>query len=129
MCSQFDYQMSSFLLSMFLLQDGFCKANTTGCGASISNFVVVRSGAEDDLMNAVATKGPISIAIDASLRTFSFYSNGVYYDKNCGKCVLHITMYNTAHQCTPAYCTPNTMYNTAHQYVYPRLWRTQRIHG
>lgn len=45
-----------------------------------------KSGDEDQLMNAIANHGPISIAIDASLKTFSFYSYGVYYDDACGKC-------------------------------------------
>lgn len=62
-----------------------CKANISVCGASISSYKVVKSGAEDDLISAIATQGPISIAIDASLKTFDFYSNGVYYDPQCGE--------------------------------------------
>ena len=31
----------------------------------------------------MATQGPVSVAIDASLNTFQFYSDGVFYDENC----------------------------------------------
>lgn len=40
---------------------------------------------EEALKIALVNEGPISIAIYASLKTFAFYSNGVYYDKECRK--------------------------------------------
>lgn len=43
----------------------------------------VPAGDEAKLMAAVATQGPVSVAIDASLETFQLYSDGVYYDENC----------------------------------------------
>lgn len=52
--------------------------------AQITGFVNVTSGDLEALKAAVALHGPISVAIDASHRTFSFYSNGVYFDPKCG---------------------------------------------
>jgi len=43
---------------------------------------------EEALKIALINEVPISIAIYASLKTFSFYSNGVYYDKECCKYFL-----------------------------------------
>lgn len=51
----------------------------------ISGYVNVTSGDRDALKAAVALHGPISVAIDASHKTFAFYSHGVYFDPECGK--------------------------------------------
>jgi hypothetical protein len=40
----------------------------------------VTTNDESALRMALFKQGPISVAIDASQRTFSFYSNGVYYE-------------------------------------------------
>ena len=53
--------------------------------AHMKGFVNVTSGDIDALKAAVATQGPISVAIDASHRSLSFYANGVYYEPDCGK--------------------------------------------
>lgn len=42
------------------------------------SFVYIEEGDEDALKVAVATMGPISIAMDASHETFRFYSEGKY---------------------------------------------------
>jgi len=68
----------------YLGQDGYCHANNVSLVAKISGWVNVTSGDEDALRLAIFKHGPISVAIDASHRTFSFYSNGVYYEPTCG---------------------------------------------
>lgn len=68
----------------YLGQDGYCHVENVTLTAKIIGFVNVTSGDADALKVAVAKHGPISIAIDASHKTFSFYSNGVYYDPQCG---------------------------------------------
>ncbi len=74
---------SCFLL--VLLQDGYCQTNRSMCGAKLSQFHNTVSGNTDNLVSAIFEKGPISVAIDASHRSFSFYSHGVYFESQCGK--------------------------------------------
>ncbi|XP_025417805.1 digestive cysteine proteinase 1 [Sipha flava] len=69
----------------YLSQDGFCHISniTNGDRTKITSFVNVTSNDEEALKIALFKKGPISIAIFAALKSFSFYSTGVYYDKEC----------------------------------------------
>nr|CAD7256813.1 unnamed protein product [Timema shepardi] len=68
----------------YLGQDGYCHVNSVNLTAPIKGFVNVTSGDNNALKVAVAKTGPISVSIDASHKTFSFYSNGIYYEKDCG---------------------------------------------
>lgn len=52
---------------------------------TLSGWVNVTSGDLDALKLALAKNGPISVSIDASHKSFSFYSNGVYYEEKCGE--------------------------------------------
>lgn len=54
-------------------------------GAQISSYVNVTSGSIDGLKEAIATKGPVAVGIDAAHLSFVFYANGVYYEPTCGK--------------------------------------------
>lgn len=63
--------------------DDNCRYNAKDSGADDVGFVDVPAGDEQKLMAAVATVGPVSVAIDASQETFQFYHQGVYYDENC----------------------------------------------
>ncbi|KAL7631755.1 UNVERIFIED_CONTAM: hypothetical protein RMT77_017936 [Armadillidium vulgare] len=60
-----------------------CKFDPRDIGGTCSGYVDISSGSEDDLLSATATIGPISVAIDASQRSFNFYSEGVYYEPDC----------------------------------------------
>ncbi|RZC35371.1 cathepsin L [Asbolus verrucosus] len=68
----------------YLGQDGYCHADKVTKVATITGYVNVTTNDEAALKLAIFKQGPISVAIDASQRTFSFYSNGVYYEPKCG---------------------------------------------
>lgn len=63
--------------------DDKCRYNPKNSGATDAGYVDVESGNEKKLQEALATIGPVSIAIDASQETFQFYKSGVYSDPEC----------------------------------------------
>jgi len=63
--------------------DEKCKFNAKNVGATLKSYTDVQAGSEMALKEAVATVGPISVAIDASNPSFQSYSSGVYDEPNC----------------------------------------------
>lgn len=63
--------------------DDTCKYDAKNSGATDRGFVDVPQGNEKKLKAALATVGPVSVAIDASHESFQFYSTGVYYEPQC----------------------------------------------
>ena len=63
--------------------DQTCAFKASDVGATDSGFVDVKSGSEDDLVDAIASIGPISVAIDASHSSFQLYKKGIYYERSC----------------------------------------------
>lgn len=57
-------------------QDGTCKFNRANVGATCTGFVDLPKGDEQKLMEAVATIGPVSVAIDAGHDSFMRYAGG-----------------------------------------------------
>ena len=52
--------------------------------AKLSGFVNVTPSDVDAFKVALTQHGPLSVAIDASHLSFSFYASGVYYEPTCG---------------------------------------------
>lgn len=71
------------------VQDGYCHVNKVSVTAKVESYVNVTSGDVEALRQALAAHGPAQVSIDASHRSFSFYSNGVYYDPACKNGELH----------------------------------------
>jgi len=67
----------------YTARDGTCRYNAANSGGSISSYKDVQAGSEAALQSAVATIGPISVAIDASHNSFQFYKSGVYNEPMC----------------------------------------------
>ena len=71
-----------------MLQDERCHFNASSIGATDTGYVDVKHFSEADLQVAVATVGPISVAIDASHVSFQFYHSGVYSEEDCSSTAL-----------------------------------------
>uniref|UniRef100_A0A146M7N7 Cathepsin L n=1 Tax=Lygus hesperus TaxID=30085 RepID=A0A146M7N7_LYGHE len=69
-------------------EDGKCHATKKNIVARVTGFVDVKKDSEAALQAAVATVGPISVAIDASSNDFQLYAGGVYNEKSCSSTEL-----------------------------------------
>jgi cathepsin L len=59
-----------------------CKYDAAKSAATLSGYKNIRRGNEEDLVQAL-TVGPVSVAIDASLKSFTFYSGGGMIPVHC----------------------------------------------
>lgn len=64
-------------------KDDKCRYSPSSTGATDTGFVDVDSGDESKLKEAIATVGPVSVAIDASHNSFQLYKSGVYDEPEC----------------------------------------------
>lgn len=74
----------SLFLFFIVCQDGQCRYDQSRRAANCSTYNFVSSGNEEALMQAVATIGPISVAIDATRPSFIMYRSGMIYFNNKG---------------------------------------------
>jgi cathepsin L len=65
-----------------------CQFDASNVATTITAFTDVSSGDENALQTAIATVGPISVAIDASQSSFQMYSGGVYNEPACSSTQL-----------------------------------------
>ncbi|CAI7998292.1 Digestive cysteine proteinase 2 [Geodia barretti] len=72
----------------YVARDEKCRFNTANVGATEKSYTDVAHEDENALAQAVATVGPISVAIDASHNSFQLYSSGVYYEPSCSQTEL-----------------------------------------
>jgi len=69
---------------------GYCYYNAQYNTATDTGFVDIPSGDENALKQAVATIGPISVAIDATKPSFMSYRSGVYIEPTCGNTLANL---------------------------------------
>jgi len=72
----------------YTAQDGDCKYDASKVVTKVSGYVDIPTGSESKLKEAVATQGPVSVAIDASNASFQFYRSGVYNERACSSSQL-----------------------------------------
>jgi len=72
------------LYGPYLAQDGYCNARQVNTTISITGYVNITPYDTQALKAALVNQGPISISIDASHKSLSFYDHGVYYEPTCG---------------------------------------------
>ncbi|KAM4708315.1 procathepsin L-like [Discoglossus pictus] len=68
--------------------DQVCKYNPDYNSAIDFGFMDITHKSENDLMSAVASVGPISVAIDAGHTSFQFYKSGIYFEPECSSIEL-----------------------------------------
>ncbi|XP_007460293.1 PREDICTED: cathepsin S isoform X2 [Lipotes vexillifer] len=69
--------------------DEKCQYDAKNRAATCSRYIELPFGSEDALKEAVANKGPVSVAVDARHPSFFLYRSGVYYDPLCTQAVNH----------------------------------------
>jgi len=67
----------------YTAEEGTCHFKAQYSGATDTGYVDLPQGDEEKLKEAVATIGPISVAIDASHMSFQLYQTGVYDEPEC----------------------------------------------
>jgi len=60
-----------------------CHFKKQTVGSKCSGFIDVKSGDEEALKQAIATAGPVSVAIDATEDKFMLYKEGIFVDDGC----------------------------------------------
>lgn len=65
-------------------RDDKCRFKNKTIGATDKGYIEIPSESELTLTKAIALKGPVSVAIDASQESFHLYKSGVYDEPNCG---------------------------------------------
>jgi len=67
----------------YTARQGRCRFNRGQVVATVRGYHDTRAGSENDLTNALARIGPVSVAIDASPSSFRRYRSGVHYARSC----------------------------------------------
>jgi len=70
---------------MYKAVDGTCKFEAANVGATDTGCKDIKQLSEDDLQDAIATVGPVSVAIDAAHSSFQLYKSGVYNEAACSQ--------------------------------------------
>lgn len=67
----------------YKVREAKCQFNKNAVGATARGYTEIEAGNEEALRDAVQTKGPVSVAMFATARSFVFYKRGVYAESRC----------------------------------------------
>lgn len=71
-----------------IAEDAYCRSDSSNA-VNITGYKRIPEGDEGKLCEAIATIGPISIAIDAGHESLMHYSSGIYYEPTCSDHLLN----------------------------------------
>ena len=74
-----DYNMLRLNTEFPLQQQDGCYYNETMKVAEVTGYINVKSGDESELKAAACAEGPLAVAINAGLYSFSSYAGGIVY--------------------------------------------------
>jgi cathepsin L len=64
-------------------RQSYCRYKQADSVGTVTGYTDISTGDELELKQALATQGPVSVAIDASHQSFQFYDQGVYDEPAC----------------------------------------------
>lgn len=64
------------IFNCFIFQKGKCRYSVKGKAGYCSNFYILPQGDEETLKAAVASVGPVAVAVNAMLSSFHLYRGG-----------------------------------------------------
>ncbi|KAK0429289.1 hypothetical protein QR680_011294 [Steinernema hermaphroditum] len=67
----------------YTAKNGWCRFQRSAVGTVDVDVVDIAPGDEEQLKKAVATVGPVSVAIDANHASFRQYQGGVFFEPQC----------------------------------------------
>lgn len=78
----------------FLGKDGKCifSRNSIVNGSRVTSYLELTAGDENALKAAVATMGPVSVAVKATSKEFMFYNGGILTNDGCGPELSHAVL-------------------------------------
>lgn len=69
----------------YLGVDGKCHDKDVKKSVKVTGFYNVTRNDAEAMKVALYNHGPVTVAIDASQKSFTFYSHGVYSDPKCSR--------------------------------------------
>jgi len=110
-----------------------CRFNNKTVGATDIGYVNITTGDEQQLQNAVATVGPVSVGISATF-VFQFYGGGILKDPVCGSAInminhaVLVVGYDTSPEGVAYWIVKNSWGTAWGESGYIRMPRNQQNH-